>query len=80
MGTESCRGLKDSRAAECDIVKVTKGKARFCFPDYRERTVIRITRKFGILLAVLLPCLVPLYGAGPNSGEEMEKDRHAAEW
>jgi hypothetical protein len=26
----------------------------FCFPNYQERTVIRMTRKFGILLAVLI--------------------------
>jgi len=27
--------LKDSRAAECDIVKVTKGNARLLFPRNR---------------------------------------------
>jgi len=31
-----------------------KATLGFCLPNYRERTVIRMTRKFGILLAVLV--------------------------
>jgi hypothetical protein len=50
-----------------------KHNAWLCFPNYRERTVIRMTRKIGILLAVLIAIVSFLYASRAQTGENKWK-------
>jgi hypothetical protein len=47
-----------------------KAMLDFCFPNYRERTVIRMMRKFGILLAVVIAIVSFLYASQAQTEEK----------
>jgi hypothetical protein len=70
-------GLKDSRIDKYDIVKVTKVSFGFCFHNYPERVVIRMTRKIGIALAVFITIVLFLYAPQAQTEEKKRKNTMA---